>query len=148
MSLVWVIRTCACLLATGSIPAAMAAALDEGPPRSLFLTPAEQGTANASYQHYHREQHSELKTFPPDMRMAGLSVYPDGDWSFWLNGKIVTPQTVPPWITVKRVTRRYVDLYWKGPNAGKTAFVRLRPNQTYLGSTGIVVEGQVGNQLR
>ena len=63
-------------------------------------------------------------------------------WTFWLNGEAVTPESLPQGVAVLEVTPNRVQIAWT-PDPTKpaaTTSFTLEPGQTYLISSGMVLE--------
>lgn len=64
-----------------------------------------------------------------------------GDWQIWLNGRSFAQNGVAGPIEILRVRADSVRLQWHGATTEQSADITLRPNQTYIVSTGEIVEG-------
>lgn len=75
------------------------------------------------------------------IRLSGIAYTNSRQWSVWINGARLTPQTTLPQIIDMSVHRAYVDLKWFDRALRKIIKIRLRPNQVYDIATGVLLPG-------
>ena len=78
---------------------------------------------------------------PPLVYLTAIVYFDAGAWSIWLNGARVTPDQPLAHVDVVSVSREAVDLALHVASDRPPVAVRLRPNQTFVASTGRVTEG-------
>lgn len=79
---------------------------------------------------------------PRVLTLSGLVYGGRQDWTFWLNGMRVTPETIPPLITDLHVRKDKVHFQWQDVQTAKIYAVELRPHESFdldrkLFSTGL-----------
>jgi|AntRauTorcE11897_2_1112592.scaffolds.fasta_scaffold03445_5 hypothetical protein len=75
------------------------------------------------------------------LRLSGITYSNPDQWMIWLNGMRITPYNMPPEMINVRVTEDFIDLKWFDNTLKKIIRIRLRPNQVYDISTGIMLPG-------
>lgn len=78
---------------------------------------------------------------PRIIRLSGIAFSGPADWTVWINGARLTPNTSLPEIVSMGVHKDYIDLKWFDYGLRKIIKIRLRPNQVYDISTGILLPG-------
>jgi len=77
-----------------------------------------------------------------DFRLDALLYFSPTSWSIWLNGRHVTPTSVPLDMRINAITPDYVDIVW-WPDIDvphERRIFTLRPNQVYSAQTDEVLD--------
>ena len=77
-----------------------------------------------------------------DFQLDAIMYFARDRWTFWLNGEAVTPESLPQGVSVLEVSPSRVRIAWT-PDPAKpaaTTSFALEPGQTYLVSSGLVLE--------
>ena len=72
--------------------------------------------------------------------LGSIMYYGPADWMIWINGSPIGPNQDFQAFQVTEITPRYVELLVPLSVQGMRP-VRLEPNQTFIASSGIIVEG-------
>ena len=86
----------------------------------------------------------EEKNATPVRRLIQLSgiAYSNPDrWMIWLNGQRLTPGNLLPEIVDLKVYKNYIDLKWFDRGLRKIIKIRMRPNQIYDITSGVMLPG-------
>lgn len=78
---------------------------------------------------------------PPDIHLGALIFIAPGDWVLWVNGQRRTPRDSRGELEIAAVSRDRAEIVWRGDAKAGPLRVRLRPYQTFIGSTGEILEG-------
>ena len=79
---------------------------------------------------------------PPALYLAAIVYFSPESWSFWLNGTRITPGHSLAQVDVISVSREAVELALHVVSNQSAVSVRLQPNQTFIASSGKIVEGR------
>lgn len=124
-----------------------AAGAQETPPKpSLFFSPAEVEAINGllTARQASLSATGEVPVpppVPPDIHMGALIYLHPNDWVIWLNGVRRTPQNRGGEFEIAVVTPERAELVWRGDSKAGPLRIRLRPYQTFVGTTGEILEG-------
>lgn len=80
------------------------------------------------------------------LHLSAIVYHDPTDWRVWLNGRRFTPNSRAGTIELVDVGPDAVWLLWHGLDQPATP-VQLRPNQSYVIASGMIVEGRVGPTL-
>jgi len=87
----------------------------------------------------------EPKVRPPpqerDISLSGIVYRDKKDWTFWLNGKRVTPDALPKEIVDIRVYKEYIEMKWYDDYSQNIYPIKLRPHQRFNLDTRIFLPG-------
>lgn len=75
--------------------------------------------------------------------LAGLIYSGPQDWTFWLNGRRVTPDKVPEEVQNLYVTKYYIDFSWFDRQTNQLYPIRLRPHQSFHLDTKVFFTGTI-----
>ncbi len=81
---------------------------------------------------------------PPEMRyvsLGGILYTGEGDWIIWLNGRRVTPDSLPREVLDLKVFKGYIDVKWLDDYSNQIYPIRLRPHQRFNLDTRIFLPG-------
>ena len=78
---------------------------------------------------------------PRRLKLSGIAWSGPNQWMIWLNGKRMTPRSLPPEVIDVNVHKDYIDLKWYDYGFRKIIKLRLRPNQVYDITTGVMLPG-------
>lgn len=65
------------------------------------------------------------------LSLGGIIYLSNTDWTIWINGKELNPDTVPSAVLDIRVRKEYVELEWFDAFTNQIFPLRIRPNQTF-----------------
>lgn len=68
---------------------------------------------------------------PREIRLSGLIYKSKSDWIIWLNGKRITPKSLPTEVYDLKVYKNYIELEWFDGNTNQIFPIRLRPHQRF-----------------
>ncbi|PZO88028.1 MAG: hypothetical protein DI626_02655 [Micavibrio aeruginosavorus] len=68
---------------------------------------------------------------PREIKLSGLLYKSKSDWIIWLNGKQITPKSLPTEIYDIKVYKNYIELEWFDGNTNQIFPIRLRPHQRF-----------------
>jgi len=117
------------------------------PAPSLFFTPAEVAIGERILAGREPKPVSASGEYqgpppvPPDIHLGALIFVAPGDWVLWVNGQRRTPSDRRGELEISAVSRERAEIVWRGDVKGGPLRVRLRPYQTFVGSTGEILEG-------
>jgi len=80
---------------------------------------------------------------PPDIHMGALIYLRPNDWVIWINGVRRTPRDRLGELEIAAVTAERAEIVWRGDAAAGPLRIRLRPHQTFIGTTGEIFEGTI-----
>ncbi len=128
---------------------ASAAAAQQAAPRpSLFFNPAETAAIEgllvaheARVSAAQSDRGPVERPVPPDVHMGALIYMGPNDWVVWLNGARRTAQNRGGELEIAAVTPERAEIVWRGDTRGGPLRIRLRPYQTFVGTTGEILEG-------
>lgn len=66
-----------------------------------------------------------------ELALGGIVFKEEGDWTIWLNGRRITPDTIPGEIFDLKVQKEYVDIKWYDAFTNRLFPVRLRANERF-----------------
>jgi hypothetical protein len=75
------------------------------------------------------------------LRVSGVTYRNEQDWVVWLNGQMLTPESLLPEIIDIKVRGDRVFLTWFDRGRGMPVTVTIRPNQTYDILSGLLLPG-------
>lgn len=115
---------------------AQAAALEAPPATSLFFSVEESKHIDSLME--------QMKPKPGTLHgihLGAVMVYSPDRWTIWLQGERWSPETSHPNLQVVSVEPNEVHLNWRQSGASPPRDIFLRPYQTYLPSSGKIIEG-------
>ncbi len=68
---------------------------------------------------------------PREIKLSGLLYKSKSDWIIWLNGKRITPKSLPTEVYDIKVYKNYIELEWFDGNTNQIFPIRLRPHQRF-----------------
>ena len=75
------------------------------------------------------------------LHLPAIMYFNPKKWTIWLNGAMITPNRVPPYLEGIKVGSNSVELSLRRGKGLKPITVRLRANETYIIGTGEVIQG-------
>lgn len=90
------------------------------------------------------EETLQLPPPPPETRnisLGGIVYAADGSWTIWLNGKRVTPKSLPPEVLDLKVYKNHIEMKWVDAYTNQIFPLRLRPHQRFNLDTRIFLPG-------
>lgn len=74
---------------------------------------------------------------PRDLRLSALIYNSKDDWSVWLNGMKITPDSDVTEVRYLNVNENYIEIKWFDAVTNKIYPVRIKPDQRYNIDTGL-----------
>ena len=68
---------------------------------------------------------------PRELYLAGIAFNNKENWTIWLNGQRLTPDTVPEEIFNISVQEEFIEIIWHDKQTHRVYPIRLRPNQRF-----------------
>ena len=107
-------------------------------PESVFFSRDELESINAAVK---TARHNNPIASADRIHLGGIIYTNDDDWSLWLQGERVTPESQNAARKIIEVTPKHVRLEVTPPQGGAPIAITLLPHQTYRFSTGQISEG-------
>ena len=75
------------------------------------------------------------------LHLPAIMYFNSKKWTIWLNGTVITPNRIPPYLQDIKVSSGSVELSLRRGEGLEPIRVRLRSNETYIIGTGDVIQG-------
>ncbi len=89
-----------------------------------------------------KEAQRKLRFSSTALHLSSIVYSGPQTWAIWLNGRRITPNRLPENMKAVSVDKYSVRFDYKPSRIKPAVKVRLRPNQSYLISTGKIIEGR------